>query len=633
MTVSLGEIDDVEREDAIDDIDAFDYAMMALEIGKLDDRKISFERRAEFYTDLQRRVQDLFRKDEIFRELIGKLVRQGQAGWFLRKYEEDSKIGKMRIRPLSLTKSIGKFWKKYKVPILIGAGVVSAIAGVVIVVTICSASAAAAAANDPGKSDKTPSPKPPSPPEPPKETATVTEVPSAPVPPSVIQAPSVPIAPPLPPFLMNTNVTPEGLWINSEFYPYLSDLKGADLQFIRNLPIEFRQNLAIHSAENRTFIASASVPNNVVSHQPPVPPPARPVVISPHQGRFRNALHLIGRGIIDSPELFDPTPLVVEPAISLGEVLETIGRGIIDNPELLDPTPLVIEPSSAPPFFSEALKIIGEGVIDSPQLLDPTPLFFEPSSTSPFFGDALKIIGEGVIDSPWLIDPNGALPVKPPTSFNTSVIKTMPDYYRIGMINGMNTSEEEKNSHVEYIAKFASEVSMDGVYNRTHGPIIDITESIVCNLVGISPITADLLIANWTAFHEKYKDQPGMKYLQICHSQGAFHTNNALESLPKEIRDRIIVVAIAPGTIVSTSLCYKSFNYACKSDIVPYSRIAAAVFGIGSLKRAVALHRELILLDAPEGSTGLNHDFQNSVYKDVIEKRIEEYLRKNGNYQ
>src|SRR5690606_32872089 len=70
----------------------------------------------------------------------------------------------------------------------------------------------------------------------------------------------------------------------------------------------------------------------------------------------------------------------------------------------------------------------------------------------------------------------------------------------------------------------------------------------------------------WVQFDEANKDNPGAKYLQICHSQGGAYVKKALEDSHQEIRDRVIVVNIAIATIIPDDLCYHSYNYASEND-------------------------------------------------------------------
>jgi hypothetical protein len=657
MTLSVGEGDDVGS----DCMDAFDYAMMAFDKSVWNGRKISRNEAADFCEELQRKITQLYREDEKFQQLLAAFVRHGNTQWFVTKAIEHLKFGKANIRETGLMKSIGKFWKKYKVPILIGAGVAAAV-GVIIIVTVCSAGTAAGvaaaasaaalnnanaqpppatepqkesaaappppAAETPTEPPKESTPPPPPPPTPPPTTENAAP---PPVVPSIV--PTVP--PPLPSFLTNAVYPPpNGLWIEGQFYPFLSEQRGADPQFLATLPGALVQDVASYCT------------TNIASSEP---------------SWISNALTLIGQGIIDSPSLIDPnaellpphkpspTPWQNQVFNSVSDALKTIGEGIIDNPLLIDPDAPILPPwkDQVSDFASDALETTGEGNIDNPSLIDPNaqpPPPLQPSliprKEQPFnsIRDALEAIGKGVIDNSWLLDPNAPMPTKPPASFNVSIPGSLPNYFRIGGINGMNTLELEKNSHMAYIAKFAPDMTMDWVYNRTHGVTLDLAEIVTLNYAGYSPNTGELLKNNWEAFHEENKENPGAKYLQFCHSQGAIHVRNQLMLVPQEIRDRVIVIAIAPAAVVSKNICYRSFNYACKTDIVPDGEVIFAVLtspiGLQHQLTAALEHRqELILLDAPPDSNGLNHDFQNPVFQEVIKDHINKYIINNGNYK
>lgn len=211
---------------------------------------------------------------------------------------------------------------------------------------------------------------------------------------------------------------------------------------------------------------------------------------------------------------------------------------------------------------------------------------------------------------------------------------------QIGGINGINTSVDNAVSHADYLGKLSSGRSVDWIYNNSHGALGDLTEVFTQNYLGSSPNTASLLIDNWVAFDEKNKDNPTAKYLQFCHSQGTIQVRNALAKAPQEIRDRVMVVAIAPAAVVPDDLCFKSFNYASKRDIVPFGELVFAgaldTNEVGS-SRAVEMvleHRkQLILLDPHPDATGIDHDFQSPTFLGTIRRHLEDYHEKKGQYE
>ena len=160
------------------------------------------------------------------------------------------------------------------------------------------------------------------------------------------------------------------------------------------------------------------------------------------------------------------------------------------------------------------------------------------------------------------------------------------------------------------------------------------------NYGGVSLNTVDELIIKWSRFFAKHRDTPDMKLLHFCHSQGAIHSRNALMQLPLMVRNRIIVVAIAPAAIIPNGLCYRAFNYASKNDIVPYGELAYRGFfdpqecGISPVtQQALDWRNQLILLDPHPNEKGMGHDFQNPTFAEKIKNHIMEYLLVKGKYQ
>ncbi len=203
-------------------------------------------------------------------------------------------------------------------------------------------------------------------------------------------------------------------------------------------------------------------------------------------------------------------------------------------------------------------------------------------------------------------------------------------------INGMNTTRAQAQNHQEYFNQFLPEKNMDWVYNKTHGPFLDGVEIFTLNYQGISPNTAAALKKNWEAFDQKHQDNSQIKYLQFCHSQGAIHVKNALEQSRPEIRNRIIVVAIAPAAIITDNICYDASNYVNKKDFVHYGEILGSLIQDRGLPiktlQVLKNRKELIFLDPHPESKGFGHDLQDPTYEERIERHITEYFQQKGKY-
>ena len=201
----------------------------------------------------------------------------------------------------------------------------------------------------------------------------------------------------------------------------------------------------------------------------------------------------------------------------------------------------------------------------------------------------------------------------------------------IGGINGINTSLPESINHAEYLAQFSKGLCITWIHNYSNFPPIDLGECLLFNFSGSSPNTKNLEREQWIAFHEANKDNPEAKFLQFCHSQGAIHTKNALQSVPEEIRQRVIVVAIAPAAIIPRGLCYAAYNYASKLDKVNLAEmLAKSTVNIENGRQAMAEHEQLILLDPHEGETGWDHGFESPTFTKKILDHLDEYLQSQG---
>ena len=102
------------------------------------------------------------------------------------------------------------------------------------------------------------------------------------------------------------------------------------------------------------------------------------------------------------------------------------------------------------------------------------------------------------------------------------------------------------------------------------------------------------------------------------HSGGTTEIRNMLEWSQSAIRNRSLVLAIAPSAIVSNMLCYKSFNYASNDDLVP--KFAA--------KMTPELAHQLIHLKPhPSASKWNDHEWDSPTYQPQIRADINHYMR------
>lgn len=374
--------------------------------------------------------------------------------------------------------------------------------------------------------------------------------------------------------------------------------------------------------------AIASIPVNA-----PVEAPAFPM-----QSWFADFLQTAGGGVLDKPN-FGENSTSSQNTDWLPNFLETVGNGVI-NTDLLSSElrqPLLLASGGVLNTTNWSLKFL-ETIGNETLRIDwQEP---DPSASSikeHWVGKFLEVVGKEMLYV------NMQEPISKPICELSIHFKTSGEklnHCRIGGINGINTNYETMTSHAKYLNQFIPDQSLDWVYNRTHGALTDLGEVFSLNYEGVSLNTSTLLFENWAQFLLENIGNPNAKYLQFCHSQGAIHTKNALESAPKEIRDRIIVVAIAPANVVPQELCFAAFNYASKKDIVHYGELFYAALSdtirfnlSNAMKSALANRAQLILLDPHPGATGIDHDWQSPTFAKKIRDHILEYMGNKGEYK
>ena len=124
----------------------------------------------------------------------------------------------------------------------------------------------------------------------------------------------------------------------------------------------------------------------------------------------------------------------------------------------------------------------------------------------------------------------------------------------------------------------------------------------------------------WNGFFDK--SSANANFLMICHSQGAIHVRNALLDYSPELRQRILVVAIAPAAYIYQLTCAKVIHYRVEwwRDFVPwFDRIGA--------RRERATIIDLI----SHADAGIfDHEFMSPTYERELRKHIQNYTRTNG---
>lgn len=237
------------------------------------------------------------------------------------------------------------------------------------------------------------------------------------------------------------------------------------------------------------------------------------------------------------------------------------------------------------------------------------------------------------------IDPQGNSPPNPPAHLFTVPGKRLDGKLLLG-INGMDNSYEEAVSHGQYTNKLSGGYEIKWVYSPTYGRPGDVIKA-GAELIGHVSPEALLLRQEIQAFHDQHANNPNAKCFVSCFSRASIDVKNALEGLSHEVQQRVIVVAVAPATVVPKKMCYRSFNYSSKNDPVPHLQTwGIAGFGLESgLTPEIYQnihdenHRELIILEPHPGETNFGHGYQQPGFEQLLEEHINKFLEGDYDYE
>lgn len=173
--------------------------------------------------------------------------------------------------------------------------------------------------------------------------------------------------------------------------------------------------------------------------------------------------------------------------------------------------------------------------------------------------------------------PEDVAPNEPPLGFiERKVGKKGKMYYcglqqiaemGIGYINGIMNSLRDACATANQISKMAGDHYVTFLHNESHGFLVDLVRC-ACELYFYAQTPAvKNLQEKWSTFFRHAG--PDAIYYHECHSEGAIITRNALRSLPKELRQRIIVTAYAPAAYIDDEYAYQVTHYRSARDLVP----------------------------------------------------------------
>ncbi len=179
---------------------------------------------------------------------------------------------------------------------------------------------------------------------------------------------------------------------------------------------------------------------------------------------------------------------------------------------------------------------------------------------------------------------------------------------------GVKNNQESLAESAEHVSSLNGNANVCSTHNASGGILVDLVECVL----GLLGITTEPVIC----LHRKWNEQlaKGGTILEVCHSQGAIHVRNALMTYPKELRDRILVLAIAPAAYIQDNLCRQVIHYRHESplhDPVPY---------IDRRGARLCRHTTRELASHPDAGW-FDHSFTSKTYEDRIQQHLSIYER------
>lgn len=176
-------------------------------------------------------------------------------------------------------------------------------------------------------------------------------------------------------------------------------------------------------------------------------------------------------------------------------------------------------------------------------------------------------------------------------------------------INGVRNTLQEAISTATMLSDIAGGREVKGVYNVSFGPL-DFFESGL-NLCGVAT-PPSILLADLLASYP-----PEYQILLAGHSQGVIHIKNATPHLDEDLRQRISVLAIAPGAMLPDDTFKSARHYASFRDFVPMADM---------LIHGTYNHAPLYVLTPHPKASWHDHGIQSPTFSDILNQQITTHI-------
>jgi len=186
--------------------------------------------------------------------------------------------------------------------------------------------------------------------------------------------------------------------------------------------------------------------------------------------------------------------------------------------------------------------------------------------------------------------------------------------------NGMNNTMLDAIKSGDLIGELAAEdLEVRTAYLTKRGWFTDLIECPLLKLGRDTPNSKELRSIIRNCISELGKD--GILYL-ILHSKGALVGNVALAGMSPEERNRVVVLAYGPATIIPKSHALEARNIFSSRDPVLY------LSPISYLRHKIGGTANIEIVPSKGGFPFMDHSFSSNTYQDHVTDAIQRYLPK-----
>ena len=146
------------------------------------------------------------------------------------------------------------------------------------------------------------------------------------------------------------------------------------------------------------------------------------------------------------------------------------------------------------------------------------------------------------------------------TNFNYPFCSLHPIFVRMGI----GTTKEGFNENLIHVTQLSDHIAY-GSFDNTKGLLRDCFDYSMRQFFYYSPKSEKDYMKAIIKLCEEF---PGRPLLIVAHSRGCTDTRNILYRLPPELRERIYVLAVAPGSYIERYLCKDVLHLVSKGDLV-----------------------------------------------------------------